>query len=118
MHTEPKSLGRLGDPGIAGVAGFGIGVCQVFIFPVRRGALDKGSNLYASATSKALIIQGFLRFWGSKNRALGTRLGISLPIRLGIASKTFTILPSVRAPPSPKSCPFRLDQPSRGGALR
>ncbi len=32
---------------------------------LKRGrALDNGSNLYASAIFKALIIQGFLRFWG------------------------------------------------------
>lgn len=37
--------------------------------------MDIAQADYASATFKALIIQGFLRFWGIEKRPLGAPLG-------------------------------------------
>ncbi|WP_338444790.1 hypothetical protein QCL51_09405 [Pseudomonas sp. LTR0] len=42
-------------------------------------AILLSSNLYASAIFKALIIQGFLRFWGIEKPTMGTPSGAPSP---------------------------------------
>ncbi len=70
---DPEGPEFLASAGLAFIDFWGRRGCR------GRGTLDKGSNLYASATFKALIIQGFLRFWGIENLPLGIPLGMLLP---------------------------------------